>query len=97
MHEPGGGVGAQLLRRFMRQHNIRNVPDGRSLFKRILDAVTDVSAVTCCFARSCDAKKILKFLKGTADSKKCRFSLCFFVFTSYDTTHRRPPNRNNRT
>jgi len=81
----------------MRQHNIRNVPDARSLFKRILGAVTDVSAVTCCFVGSCGAKKFLKFLAASADSKKCRFSLCFCVFISYDTTHRNLPNRNKRT
>src|SRR5262249_24922967 len=84
-------------RRFMRRDNIRNVPDKRSLFKRIFDAVYDVSILSCCFVRSCAAKKFLKFLKRSADSKKCRFSLCFCRFLTYDTTHRRPPNRNKRT
>ena len=90
-------MGAVGPRRFMRQHNIRNVPDARSLFKWILDAVNDVSTLSCCFAGCCAAKKILKFLRGSADSKNCPFSLCFCGLSSYDTTHRKLSNRNKRT
>jgi hypothetical protein len=89
--------GRSLPRRFKRQHNIRNVPDARRLFKRILDAVNDVSTLSRCFVRCCAAKIFLKFLPASADSKNCRFSLCFCGLASYGTTHRKLPNRIKRT